>query len=229
MIILLSSTTVNSVVYSTKMKAKEVFLLGSLLCSACVSARDDAKMEWTAPAGISLQYPLVLVHGIILRDNGRFVHAWGRIPDILQEKGVRIFFGNTDAWGDIESNAHILKTTIDSILEETGSERVNIIAHSKGGIDARYFIWYYDYGDRVASLTTISTPHHGSEIADLLFHSRGMHSRAGRRILAELERLSGDIHPDIYSVNYELTTEKMEEFNNTVVMDDRSDRCRHQV
>ena len=47
---------------------------------------------------------------------------------------------------------------------------VHIIAHSMGGLDSRILIGnnYQGVGDRVASLTTLSTPHRGSPVADLL-------------------------------------------------------------
>ncbi len=112
---------------------------------------------------LQLKYPIVLVHGIIAHDRPSFNKFWGRIPQTLRETGTKVFFGNTDAWGDIKSNAKILKTSIDKILDETKSEKVNIIAHSKGGLDSRYFIWKYNYGDKIASLTTISTPHHARD------------------------------------------------------------------
>ena len=56
----------------------------------------------------------------------------------MQENDIKVFFGNTDSWGSYESNAKILKATIDKVLDETNSERANIITHSKGGIDSRY-------------------------------------------------------------------------------------------
>lgn len=44
---------------------------------------------------------------------------------------------------------------------------VNIIAHSLGGLDARYMISRLQHPSvRVASLTTIATPHRGSPVAD---------------------------------------------------------------
>ncbi|MDR0300711.1 MAG: hypothetical protein LBI04_00160, partial [Treponema sp.] len=104
---------------------------------------------------MSLKYPIVLVHGIIAHDRVDFF--WGRIPKILEEKGMRVFLGNTDSWGDCDSNAKILKSTVEKILLETKAEKVNIIAHSKGGIDSRYLIWKHGFEDKIASLTTIST------------------------------------------------------------------------
>jgi triacylglycerol lipase len=170
---------------------------------------------------LSLKYPVVLVHGIIAHDRGGILNFWGRIPDKLRENNIKVFWGNTDAWGSYESNAELLKATIDKILDETGCEKVNIIAHSKGGIDSRYLIWRYDYGDKVASLTTISTPHHGAEIADLIYDQKIVHTRLAKNALAVYGKLYGDTNPDLYNVNYQLTTGNMKEFNESIGMDHR--------
>ena len=170
---------------------------------------------------IDLKYPVVLVHGIFAHDRRSLIDFWGRIPEVFRINGITVFFGNTDAWGNHQSNASLLKSTIDRILSETGSERVNIIAHSKGGIDSRYLIWKYDYGDKVASLTTICTPHHGSELADWIFQRRLVHSNFGKRIMQIIGDLWGDTNPDIRNLNYQLTTEKMKDFNNIITADYR--------
>jgi len=172
-------------------------------------------------AVVLLKYPVVLVHGIVAHDRGGIVQFWGRIPEVLRKNGVKVFLGNTDAWGSYESNAEILKTTIEAVLQETNSEKVNIIAHSKGGIDSRYLIWKYDFGDKIASLTTMSTPHHGAEIADLTFRQDILHTDIIKKTLKIFGELYGDANPDMYNVNYQLTTEKMKEFNEKVTMDDR--------
>jgi len=57
------------------------------------------------------KYPVILVHGIIAHDRPGVIKYWGRIPETLRETGVKVFFGNTDAWGDIKTNAKILKTS----------------------------------------------------------------------------------------------------------------------
>jgi triacylglycerol lipase len=100
---------------------------------------------------------VILVNGLAVRD-GKGAGSWGRIPAFLRDCGVDLYFGGTDAWGRIETNAELLKLRVEEVLRETGKERVNIIAHSAGGINSRYMIWNYDMGSRVASLTTISTP-----------------------------------------------------------------------
>jgi len=168
---------------------------------------------------LTLKYPVVLVHGIAKRDH-EDADPWGRIPRILREKGVEVYFGNTDAWGTIESNAEMLKTTVDKILKETGKEKVNLIAHSKGGLDSRYMIWKYNYEGKTASLTTISTPHHGAVLADLILNLKTLHTKAAKKSLEDLEKLYHDIYPDIYTAGYDLTTTYMKDFNKRVTMDD---------
>ena len=168
-----------------------------------------------------LQYPVVLVHGIVAHDRGGILNFWGRIPKKLKEKGVKVFYGNTDAWGDYESNAQILKTTVEQILRDTKAEKVNIIAHSKGGLDSRYCIWKHQLGDHVASLTTLSTPHHGAEIADLILRRSLAHTAMVKKTLDVFCKLYGDANPNIYNVSQQLTTQKMKDFNKTVCMDER--------
>jgi len=167
------------------------------------------------------KYPIVLVHGIIAHDRPGVIKYWGKIPETLQGTGAKVFFGNTDSWGDFNSNAKILKTTIDNVLRETESEKVNILAHSKGGLDSRYLIWKYDYGGKVASLTTIATPHHGAELSDLIFRQKIIHTRIAKKALKLFGKLYGDKNPALFKLNYQLTTKNMKKFNNDVLPDGR--------
>ena len=168
---------------------------------------------------IPLRYPVVLVHGIYAHDRKGRLKFWGRIPETLAKRGIQVFLGNTDAWGDVESNAAVLKETTEKTTLETKKEKVNIIAHSKGGIDSRYLIWKYNFGNRIASLTTICTPHHGADIADLVDKHKIVHTKLSRKALKIFERLCGDANPDLYNVNHQLTTKNMEAFNKKVQMD----------
>jgi triacylglycerol lipase len=52
-------------------------------------------------------------------------------------------------------------------IEALPAKRVNLIAHSMGGLDARYAIARLGLSERVASLVTIGTPHRGTPLADL--------------------------------------------------------------
>lgn len=51
---------------------------------------------------------------------------------------------------------------------EDADRKVHLVAHSMGGLDSRFMISTLGMADRVLSLTTIGTPHHGSPIADIV-------------------------------------------------------------
>ena len=48
----------------------------------------------------NLKYPLLMVHGIASRD-WKHLCYWGRIPEVLESRGARIFFGKQDAIGSV--------------------------------------------------------------------------------------------------------------------------------
>jgi len=191
-----------------------------LLLAGCMSANKYHISNAVVPEIIELQYPVVMVHGIARNDTHKMYKPWGRIPAILKMHGVNVYFGYTDAWGDIESNAELLKATIDRVLLETQKPKVNIIAHSKGGLDSRYMIWNYNYGNKVASLTTIASPHNGSEIADLLYDRDTLFTKWLKKRIKFYAKVFKDHNPDVFMVTYQLTTHHMEEFNEKVTLSD---------
>ena len=85
------------------------------------------------------RYPILLVHGVFFRDF-RFFNYWGRIPAELKRNGATIFYGNQQSAASVERCGEELTERIKQIIQETGCEKVNIIAHSKGGLDSRYAI-----------------------------------------------------------------------------------------
>lgn len=127
------------------------------------AARADAQICKT-------KYPILMVHGVFFRD---FEHLnyWGRIPAELMENGAKIYYGNHNSAAAVRDSAKELETRIRQIVEETGCEKVNVIAHSKGGLDTRAAIALTSARDYIASLTTINTPHRGCEFADYLLEN----------------------------------------------------------
>jgi triacylglycerol lipase len=91
-----------------------------------------------------------------------------------------------------------------SFKEKKEKIKVNLIAHSMGGLDCRYLISKLEKGNyEVASLTTITTPHKGSEMADYCVE------------LAQKLPTEISLPPSIY----QLTTSYLKEFNKTVTDD----------
>ena len=110
------------------------------------------------------RYPIILVHGLAVRDCV-FMKPFGQIERILKIQGYKVSRSKIEAFAPIEHNADVLKKEILKILEEHGVDKVNIIAHSKGGLDAKYMIEKLDMAEHVASFTTLCTPHKGTPVA----------------------------------------------------------------
>ena len=113
------------------------------------------------------RYPILLVHGVFFRDF-KLVNYWGRIPAELERNGARLFYGEHSSALPIHESARELSLRIREVCERTGAEKVNLIGHSKGGLDCRAALADPQVKAHVASLTTINTPHRGCEFADYL-------------------------------------------------------------
>ena len=162
--------------------------------------------------GKNLRYPILLVHGMGFRDS-KTINYWGRIPKALEQIGCKIFYGYQDSNASIETNGQVIANRINEIIEESGADKVNIIAHSKGGLDSRYAISTLHAASKVASLTTINTPHNGSKTVDMLMKFpqplvkfAGFGTDCWFRVL-------GDQHPESYKVFHSLTTKGAKTFN----------------
>ena len=151
------------------------------------------------------KYPILLVHGVFFRDF-RYVNYWGRIPKELQRNGATVYYGQQQSAAAVEDSGRELADRIRQILAETGCEKVNIIAHSKGGLDSRAAIAHQGMAPYVASLTTINTPHRGCIFAEYLLNRM---PQAARQKIADtynatLRRL-GDPDPDFLAAVADLT------------------------
>ena len=159
------------------------------------------------------RYPLVLVHGIFFRD-WQWVNYWGRIPRALQTCGATLYYGGQQSAAPVAHSAQELKDRILEVLDQTGAEKVNLIAHSKGGLDSRYAISCLGLAPYVASLTTINTPHRGCIFAEYLL--KKIPAAARQKIAdtynAALKRL-GDEAPDFLAAVTDLTASACEARN----------------
>lgn len=170
---------------------------------------DDVRVEQQI---CRTRYPLLLVHGVGFRDFHYF-NYWGRIPRELKRNGAWVYYGHQEAWGTVEDNGEILKEKVLSILEETGAGKVNIIAHSKGGLDSRYLISGLAMAPYVASLTTINTPHRGSALVEFLMRlPEGLYRLICRYIDWYFKKL-GDKKPNAYVASRQLSCAYAAGFN----------------
>lgn len=165
------------------------------------------------------KYPLLMVHGVFFRD---FEHLnyWGRIPEELEKNGARIYYGNHNSASAVRDSAEQLAARVHEIIDKTGCEKVNIISHSKGGLDSRAMIALTDAAPYVASLTTINTPHRGCQFADYLLNkipAKQQHAVENAYNVGAAKL--GDVNPDFLAAVHDLTFENCEKLNEEIADD----------
>jgi len=157
--------------------------------------------------GARTRWPVVLAHGMFgFADIGigsmKQCYFKG-IPEHLQKLGVKVYRARVPPASSIAKRAAVLADAIRDVEEK----KVNIIAHSMGGLDARYAISKLHLAGRVASLTTIGTPHRGTPVAD-----------AGIQVLGEtlgIRKILSSVGLGL-DVFYNVTTDHMALFNRDV-------------
>ena len=160
----------------------------------------------------STKYPILMIHGVGFRDL-KWPLYWGRIPTALASTGATLFYGQQDCWARIDDNAKTIKARIRQILDETNSDKINIIAHSKGGLEARMAASSLGMGEYIASITTIGTPHRGSKTIDKLLKAPDSLFNIASFAVDNWIGLIGDTKPNFYAVCKDFSTEYAETFN----------------
>lgn len=124
------------------------------------------------------KHPVVLAHGF----HGSSDNSWSYngVAEALERDGHFVVRTDVQTYNGTPARAATLVKELDRARREFCAARranddadacfeatkVNIVAHSQGGLDARYAITKLGYADHVASLTTMGTPHRGTPIGD---------------------------------------------------------------
>ncbi|HYX39058.1 MAG TPA: triacylglycerol lipase [Oligoflexus sp.] len=119
------------------------------------------------------QYPIVLLHGFLGWDQVFYFDYFYKVRSTLNPQGHNIYSTAVNPVQTVAARARELAPQLDAIMQATGAPKVNIIAHSMGGLDARYLVAHMGFNRKVASITTIGTPHYGSPIPGLIFKFLG--------------------------------------------------------
>ncbi len=122
------------------------------------------------------RFPVVFCHGMLAFSMLKMSipedsNCFSPMRDMLRERGFRVLFPQVSPTSGVAERAAQL---LEQIMSWT-DEPVNIVAHSMGGLDARYLIAHLDMAPNVRTLTTISTPHRGTYLAEWFldnFHKR---------------------------------------------------------
>lgn len=117
------------------------------------------------PEGEPTRFPIILAHGF----NTSTTNFW-RFNDVdiaLAKDGHEVVLGSVPPFDTPQVRAELLEAQLDDLLA-AGAGKVNLVCFSMGGLDCRYLAspGGLNRGADIASITTISSPHRGSGIAD---------------------------------------------------------------
>ncbi len=126
--------------------------------SSAISGQLEGKSSQPLP-------PVLLIHGYFSNAS-----VWDEWKKLLRNDSINasaVTFTLDDVCGSAEEHALELDRQIKKITSETGAEKINIVAHSKGGLDARVYLGSDLSNDDIANLIMIGTPNAGSPLASM--------------------------------------------------------------
>ncbi len=173
----------------------------------------------SSPKPLEGSYPIVLSHGLFgwgEDSNGiiNIAEYWGGMDSYLRSQGVAVYAPTKTAAASNEARGQQLKDKINYWMAANGYSKVHVFGHSQGGLDSRYMTSNLGMKSKVSTLTTISSPHRGSPVADIV---KGVIPDWLEPFVADvLGSLAGLVYggeQDALSALESLTTDGMNAFN----------------
>ena len=133
--------------------------IGGVIITSAVNRPPEASISAGNPSS-----PVLLVHGL-----GEDASMWKKWEELLTKDGIQYytitFQESDDKCGTAIAHAAELGKRVDEILNDPQNYgQVNIVGHSKGGIDARVYL--ANGTQSVANLIMIGTPNTGTPLAE---------------------------------------------------------------
>lgn len=150
-----------------------------------------------------------------------FVHGWsgsasnwntmiGRFEKDGYAKSQLSAYSYNTSQSNKTSAEKEVKPRVESLLKATGAEKVDIVAHSMGSLNSRWYIKFLGGESKVDEWVSLGGPNHGTTAANFCFSTSCVEMRPGSTFLNELN--AGDETPG--SVNYGTWWSPCDEFIN---------------
>ena len=151
-----------------------------------------------APASSSATDPILFVHGW-----SGSASNWNTMIERFEKDGyaksyLSAYTYNTSQSNKVDAEKEV-KSHVESLLKATGASKVDIIAHSMGSLNTRWYVKFVKGGEeKVDDWVSLGGPNHGTETAKFCFSVSCEEMRIGSKFLSELN--AGDETPG--TVNY---------------------------
>ncbi len=149
-----------------------------------------------SPASSLAQDPILFVHGYT-----ESASVWNTMIGRFEKDGYSKSFLSAYSYNTSQSNkidAEEVKSRVESLLKTTKATKVDIIAHSMGSLNSRWYIKFLGGEAKVDDWVSLGGPNHGTETANACFSTSCVEMRVGSTFLKELNE--GDETPG--AVNY---------------------------
>lgn len=146
----------------TRILLKAVAIAAAALSATPAMAWDIC---WSNCDFTRTKYPIVLEHGLAgFNELGGVLPYWNGIPENLKSTGAEVYVTQVSPFNSSVVRGESLIAQLDDIraIKGNASLKFNLIGHSQGGLDIRYVAAVRP--DLVASLTTVGSPHKGSDL-----------------------------------------------------------------
>ncbi|WP_328546458.1 esterase/lipase family protein [Streptomyces platensis] len=116
--------------------------------------------------------PVVLVHGTL----GNSIDNWLGLAPYLVARGYCVFsldYGQLPGvpffhgLGPVDASARQLAAYVDRVLAATGTEKVDLVGHSQGGMMSRVYLKFHGGADKVNTLVGLAPDNHGTDLNGL--------------------------------------------------------------
>ena len=150
-----------------------------------------------APATSLAQDPILFVHGWSSTSS-----VWNTMISRFEKDGyakseLSAYSYNTSNSNKVSAEKEV-KPRVEALLSSTGATKVDIVAHSMGSLNSRWYIKFLGGEAKVDDWVSIGGPNHGTETANFCFSTACTEMRVGSKFLGELN--AGDETPG--TVNY---------------------------
>jgi triacylglycerol lipase len=141
--------------------------------------------------------PILFVHGYS-GSSSNWSTMIGRFEkDGWPKSSLSAYSYNTSQSNKVDAETEV-KSHVESLLKATGASKVDIVAHSMGSLNSRWYIKFLGGETKVDDWVSLGGPNHGTEFANFCFSTSCVEMRVGSKFLAELN--AGDETPG--TVNY---------------------------
>jgi triacylglycerol lipase len=149
-----------------------------------------------APASSVAQDPILFVHGYV-----ESASLWNTMISRFEKDGyassyLSAYTYNTSQSNKVDAEKEV-KSHVESLLKATGATKVDIVAHSMGSLNSRWYIKFLGGEAKVDDWVSLGGPNHGTETANACFSTSCVEMRVGSTFLKELN--AGDETPGVVS------------------------------